>query len=94
MVTPMATTNAAGEISSNIVHVDDAGQRFDGGADARVDAKAAGQIDPGLDPIAASQVVLSLYFGLELQKALNPALEIDPYAAAAKALFRSARPIP
>jgi len=57
-------------------------------------AQAAGQIDTGLDPIAASQVVLSLYFGLELQKALNPALEIDPYAAAAKALFRSARPIP
>lgn len=55
-------------------------------------AQAAGQLDPALDPEAVGQVVLSLYYGLELQKALNPALAVDPYAAAARALLRPARP--
>jgi AcrR family transcriptional regulator len=54
-------------------------------------AQDVGQIDNRLDPLAVSQVVLSLYYGLELQKSLNPALEIDLYAAAARALLRPAR---
>lgn len=49
-------------------------------------AQDLGQIDPSLDPRAAARVMLSLYFGLELQKALDPEVEIDSYAAATKAL--------
>ena len=55
-------------------------------------AQAAGQLDPTLAPEAISQVLLSLYYGLELQKALDPALDVDQYGAAARALLRSGRP--
>jgi TetR/AcrR family transcriptional regulator, transcriptional repressor of aconitase len=53
-------------------------------------AQQAGQLDPDLDPAAVSQLLLSLYYGLELQKALNPDLDVGRYTAAAKALLRSA----
>jgi hypothetical protein len=33
------------QTASNIVHVDDAGERFDRGTDARVDAEATGERD-------------------------------------------------
>jgi hypothetical protein len=35
---------------------------------------------------------LSFYYGLELQKALDPAVEVAPYAAAVAALLRAASP--
>ncbi len=53
-------------------------------------AREAGQLDPSVDPVAMSQLVLSLYYGLELQKALNPDLDVGRYTAAAKTLLRSA----
>ncbi len=53
-------------------------------------AQAADQIDKSLDPHAVSQLVLSLYYGLELQMALDPELNVETYAAAAKSLLRSA----
>jgi AcrR family transcriptional regulator len=50
-------------------------------------AQAAGQIAPTLDPRAAGRVLLSLYYGLELQKALDNEVAVDSYAAAAKSLL-------
>lgn len=57
-------------------------------------AQDAGQLSPELDAMALGQVVLSLYYGLELQKSLNPDLEVDLYAAAAQALLRPAKQNP
>lgn len=53
-------------------------------------AQAMGQFDPSLDPQALGRILLSLYYGLELQKALDPALEVASYAAAVTALLRAA----
>lgn len=55
-------------------------------------AQARGQIDPALDPRAVGRILLSLYYGLELQKALDDTVEIASYAAAVKSLLRSASP--
>lgn len=52
-------------------------------------AQAAGQLDPALDPHAIGRALLSLYYGLELQKALDPTVAVAPYAAAVTALLRS-----
>ena len=52
-------------------------------------AQERGQLDASFDPRALSRILLSLYYGLELQKALDPALEVEAYAAAVKALLRS-----
>jgi AcrR family transcriptional regulator len=54
-------------------------------------AQALGQFDRSLDPLAASQILASLYYGLELQKALDPNLDIDQYAAAVKVLLFNAK---
>lgn len=53
-------------------------------------AQALGQLDPSFDPYVLSRIILSLYYGLELQKALDPAVEVAAYAAAVTALLRSA----
>lgn len=50
-------------------------------------AQAAGQIDPALDPRSAGRVLLSLYYGLELQKALDSEVVVESYAAAVKSLL-------
>jgi AcrR family transcriptional regulator len=55
-------------------------------------AQDAGQIDSSLDPASVSQLLLSLYYGLELQIALDPDIDVDKYLAAAKNLIRSASP--
>jgi AcrR family transcriptional regulator len=55
-------------------------------------AQEAGQIDRSLDPTSMGRLLLSIYYGLELQLALDTELDVDGYAAAAKALFRSASP--
>src|SRR5512143_2386971 len=52
-------------------------------------AQASGRIDKGLDPLAVSQALLSLYCGLELQLALDPELDADKYGAVVWALLRS-----
>jgi AcrR family transcriptional regulator len=49
-----------------------------------------GQIDQSLDPRSVGRMVLSLYYGLELQKALDTEVEVDTYAAAVKTLLLSA----
>ncbi len=55
-------------------------------------AQAIGQLDPSFDPQALGRILLSLYYGLELQKALDPAVDIAAYAAAVAALLRVATP--
>lgn len=50
-------------------------------------AQATGQLDPSLDPQAVGRMLLSLYYGLELQKALDSAVAIEPYARAIKTLL-------
>jgi AcrR family transcriptional regulator len=51
-------------------------------------AQATGQIDAALDPAAFGNTLISLYYGLELQLALDPALDVDAYAAAVRALLK------
>jgi hypothetical protein len=53
-------------------------------------AQEVGQIDPSLDPRSVGRMVLSLYYGLELQKALDSEVEVATYAAAIKTLLLSA----
>jgi AcrR family transcriptional regulator len=53
-------------------------------------AQELGQIDKSLDPRSVGRMLLSLYYGLELQKALDPEVEVDTYAAAIKTLLLSA----
>ena len=53
-------------------------------------AQARGQLDPALDPQAFGRVLLSLYYGLELQKALDPTIDVATYAAAVQALLAAA----
>lgn len=50
-------------------------------------AQAIGEIDQSLDPSAIGRMLLSLYYGLELQKALDNKVEIEPYVRAVKALL-------
>ncbi|MEZ4863939.1 MAG: TetR/AcrR family transcriptional regulator [Caldilineaceae bacterium] len=50
-------------------------------------AQGAGQLDPALDPQAVGRILLSLYYGLELQKALDEEVAIEPYARAIKTLL-------
>ncbi len=52
-------------------------------------AQAAGQIERSLDPRSVGRMLLSLYYGLELQKALDTEVEVDTYAAAIKTLLFS-----
>jgi AcrR family transcriptional regulator len=49
--------------------------------------QAAGTIHPDLDPKAVGEVILSSYFGLSLQKAFNPDLDVGRYKKAVLALF-------
>lgn len=55
-------------------------------------AQAAGQIDKALDPRSVCQLLLSVYYGLELQLALDPELDVEGYAAVVKALLHSTPP--
>lgn len=52
-------------------------------------AQAAGQLDSSLDPQAVGRMLLSLYYGLELQKAIDSAVAVEPYAKAIKTLLFS-----
>jgi len=49
--------------------------------------QADGVIDPALDPTAVGEVILSSYFGLYLQKAFNPDLDVGKYKQAVLSLF-------
>lgn len=52
--------------------------------------QARGQLDPSLDPHAFGRALLSLYYGLELQKALDPGVDVAAYSAAVQALLTAA----
>ena len=49
--------------------------------------QAIGVVNPILDPEAVGEVILSSYFGLYLQKAFQPELDIAKYKAAVLSLF-------
>lgn len=49
--------------------------------------QAMGLIDPTLDPQAVGQVILSTYFGLYLQKAFQPGLDVAAYQAVVLSLL-------
>jgi len=49
--------------------------------------QAMGAINPALDPEAVGEAILSSYFGLYLQKAFQPDLDVVKYKAAVIALF-------
>lgn len=55
-------------------------------------AQAKGQIDPEIDALALTNALISLYYGLELQLALDPELDVDSYTKAAKALLNTVSP--
>ncbi len=57
-------------------------------------AQAVGQIDQSVDPRAFSNTMISLYYGLELQLAIDPQLDVDRYAQAVRALLKPISPIP
>ena len=50
-------------------------------------AQRTGEIDSELDPCAVGRMFLSLYYGLELQKALFPDLEVASYQTAVERLL-------
>lgn len=52
-------------------------------------AQARGQVAAALDPLAFSNTLISLYYGLELQLALNPQLDVDSYTTVVRALLAS-----
>ena len=49
--------------------------------------QAMGVIDPNLEPEAVGEVILSSYFGLNLQKAIHPELDVSKYKTAVLALL-------
>lgn len=49
--------------------------------------QALGGIEPALDPGAVGEVILSSYFGLYLQKAFRPDLDVGKYKAAVVSLL-------
>jgi AcrR family transcriptional regulator len=50
-------------------------------------AQAKGQVEAAVSPLAFSNALISLYYGLELQLALDPDLDVDRYADAVRALL-------
>jgi AcrR family transcriptional regulator len=59
---------------------------------ARIIARAQerGELRSDIEPGALASAFLSLYYGLVLQKALDPSLDVAAYAQAARALYQSA----
>ncbi len=56
-------------------------------------AQARGEINMTLDPCAVARMLLSLYYGLELQLALYGQVDVEQYAKAVKTLlFASQKP--
>ncbi len=50
-------------------------------------AQQRGEIAPELDPQAVGTIALSFYYGLLIQKLLDPSIETQPYVAVMKALL-------
>ncbi len=51
-------------------------------------AQAQGQIDAAIDPTALANSLLALYYGLELQLALEPELDVEGYLGAVEGMLR------
>lgn len=49
-------------------------------------AQSRGEINPRLDPAAVARIMLSAFYGLVLQKALDPSVDVPAYVDALKAL--------
>ena len=49
----------------------------------------AGQIDRSLDPSSVSRLLMSIYYGLELQLAIDPEIDVEKYLSAATTLLRA-----
>lgn len=47
-------------------------------------AQEMGRIEKSLDPLSVGQMLISLYYGLELQMALDPGIDVDKYTKAVK----------
>lgn len=52
-------------------------------------AQSKGEINPALNPVSIARMLLSLYYGLELQLALYGEVEIEQYVTAVKTLLLS-----
>ena len=50
-------------------------------------AQTAGQLNGAVEPAALANTLLSLYYGLELQLALEPGLDVEGYLAAVKGML-------
>ena len=50
-------------------------------------ARDRGELRPDIDPSALASVLLSIYYGLVLQKALDPSVDVSAYEQAARALY-------
>lgn len=55
-------------------------------------AQDAGQMETSLDPTSVSRLLLSIYYGLEMQIALDPGIDVDTYAVVVKTLLRRTSP--
>jgi AcrR family transcriptional regulator len=51
------------------------------------EAQRKGEINAGLDPRAVAQVMCSAFFGMILQRSLDPSVEVWPYVDALKAMM-------
>ncbi len=64
-------------------------RNLDGLRQIIVKAQARGEINPALNEIAVARILLSLYYGLELQLALYGQIDVKQYTTAVKALLFS-----
>lgn len=55
-------------------------------------AQEVDQLAKSLDPLSLSRLLISLYYGLELQLALDPQLDVDKYINTVKTLLRAVSP--
>ena len=51
-------------------------------------AQGVGEVNPELDPEAVARVLLSMWQGLIVQKALDPEVDVAPYVEAVRAMYR------
>jgi AcrR family transcriptional regulator len=50
-------------------------------------AQSHGEVNPGLDPRAVAHVMCSFFYGLILQKSIDPSVDVWPYVDAIKAMM-------
>jgi AcrR family transcriptional regulator len=93
LAAPRVNVQGWGEALVNPSLQDAIRQVFDRNLEALIQlirkAQASGEINPGLDPNAVARMILSLYYGLELQLALYGKVDVEQYATAVKTLLFS-----